>query len=451
MKRLVAVVALVLVPLAWMPLAADAAAPTCQGKPATIVGKPGKTVLGTDGPDVVVSGGSSIVSTGDGNDVVCMTGTTKDGYRAKLYSGDGDDSVVAHAGNFVKANLGLGKDTFSGGSEIDDVEAGDPADDEFDSYEDDAADTISTGGGDDYVLAAGNDTVDLGTGDDGMQWHGPAGVPFTGEANGGPGSNYIELGAFGVEGDEPASWVLDTRTSTFSRDGETLVSWTRFSQFGVGLDTVERLLMTGSSRDESFSVYPLGLASSPIIISAGGGDDTINVGGNLTPGELDLDIDGGPGRDLLHVFGYEFYESSLVLDLKAGHYRYHDEEDTRTVPVKRVEDAEVQGIAEVSLRGDSSANRLTVWADQTDFPVLDECQITISGSGGDDRLVLKSKKIDKSWKKCPAPLLRGQGDNDVLVGSRLGERLVGGPGRDVARGGPGRDVCVAETRVSCAD
>ena len=172
MKKLAATAALVLVPLAWTPLTADAAAPTCQGKPASIVGKPGRTVLGTDGPDVVVSGGSSIVSTGGGDDVVCMTGTTKDGYRAKLYAGDGDDAVVADAGNFVKANLGLGKDTFAGGREVDDVEAGEPADDEFDSYEDDAADSISTGGGDDTVLAGGDDRIDLGTGDDGLRWYG---------------------------------------------------------------------------------------------------------------------------------------------------------------------------------------------------------------------------------------------------------------------------------------
>ena len=42
----------------------------------------------------------------------------------------------------------------------------------------------------------------------------------------------------------------------------------------------------------------------------------------------------------------------------------------------------MQGIAEVSLRGDSSANRLTVWADQTDFPVLDRCQIAIWAAAG---------------------------------------------------------------------
>lgn len=444
MKTLAAAVALVLAPLAWAPLAADAAAPTCQGKPATLVGKPGKNVYGTDGPDVVVSGGSSIVSTGDGNDTVCMTGTTKDGYRAKLYSGDGDDSVVASAGNFVKANLGLGTDTFSGGGEDDDVEAGEPADDEFDTYEDDAVDTISTGGGDDYVLASGEDTVDLGRGDDGMQWHGPTGVPYTGAADGGPGSNYIELGAFG-----PGSWVLDNQSRTFSRGSETLVSWSRFAKFGVGIHDADALLMNGSEKDESFSVYPLGLDTPPITVSAGGGGDTITAGGNLTPGEIDLDIDGGPGRDLLRVFGYEFFESSLVLDLKAGSYRYKDEETARTVPVQDVEDAEVQGVAQVTLRGDSSANRLTVWADQTDFPVLKSCRVTISGGGGADRLRVRSKPIDKSWKNCPSPVLQGQGGNDVLVGSLLGEKLLGGPGRDVAKGGPGRDLCVAETRMGC--
>ena len=50
------------------------------------------------------------------------------------------------------------------------------------------------------------------------------------------------------------------------------------------------------------------------------------------------------------------------------------------------------------------------------------------------------------WRR--ACLLEPRG-NDVLVGSLLDEKLLGGPGRDVARGGPGRDVCDAETRMGC--
>ena len=191
------------------------------------------------------------------------------------------------------------------------------------------------------------------------------------------------------------------------------------------------------------------MSGPPITVEAGGGNDTIDVGGSDTPGELDLDIDGGPGRDLVHLRGYEFVRASLVLDLAAGTYRYQDDEASEKVPLDGIEDAEVQGIPEVTLRGDSSANRLTVRADQTDFPVFKRCQVVVSGGGGDDRLTLLSAPIQSSWKNCPAPVLRGQAGNDVLVGSLLGERLLGGSGRDVARGGPGTDGCIAETQMGC--
>lgn len=452
MKTLSTAAALALVvPVLWTPFAAVAAPPTCQGQPATIVGKPGKVVLGTDGPDVVVSRGASIVSTRGGNDVVCVTGTTADGRRAKVFSGDGNDSVVADAGNVVKATLGLGEDIFRGGAEVDDVKAGDPPEDEFDSYEDDAADTIRTGGGSDRVLASSEDTLALGSGDDSLQWHGSAGEPYAGTADGGSGSNRLELAATSVvEGEEPAPWVLDNRVGTLSRTGATQVAWSRFTRFGVQVDDgIEGLLMKGGAQDESFSHSQLGLSGPPVVVEAGGGRDTIFVGGGSTPGELDLDLDGGPGRDLVHVYGYEFVKASMVLDLTAGRYRYEDHDASATAPLAGIEDVEVQGIPDVTVRGDSAANRLTVHADQRDFPVFTSCAVTMSGRGGADRLLMLSAPVDRSWKKCPAPVLRGQAGNDVLAGSLLDEKLLGGQGRDVARGGPGRDVCVAETRVGC--
>ena len=181
------------------------------------------------------------------------------------------------------------------------------------------------------------------------------------------------------------------------------------------------------------------MSGPPITVEAGGGNDTIDVGGSDTPGELDLDIDGGPGRDLVHLRGYEFVRASLVLDLAAGTYRYQDDEASEKVPLDGIEDAEVQGIPEVTLRGDSSANRLTVRADQTDFPVFKRCQVVVSGGGGDDRLTLRRHRSSRAGRTALPPSCEVRPANDVLVGSLLGERLLGGSGRDVARGGPGTD------------
>lgn len=448
MKTLAAVAVLVLLPLGTP--AADAAVPTCQGKPATHVGKPGRSLTGTNGADVMVSRGASHVNGSGGDDRICVTGSTQDGYRVRVTGGDGDDAVLVTSRNTVRAFLGDGADTYVGGGEVDLVYGGDFDDDEFLDYRDDDADSFRTGGGDDRVSASGADMITLGSGNDRLEWGGPAGEPYTGDADGGPGRNYLDVVARNVEGEEPASWVLDSRTGTISRDGQALVSWTRFTRFGVLVDTgLEGVLLRGSARSESFYPSTVGLSGPPITVRAGGGDDTIDVGGRDTPGNLDLDLGGGRGRDLLHVRGYDFVPASLDLDLGKGAYSYQDEDASATAPLAGIEDVEVEDIPEVALRGDSSANRLTVHADQTDWPVFKRCQITVSGRGGRDRLVLRSAPVQASWKKCPSPVLRGQAGNDVLVGSRLDEKLLGGPGRDIARGGPGRDVCIAETRMGC--
>ena len=69
------------------PFTAEAAAPMCQGEKATLVGEPGKNVYGTAGRDVVVSRGAYLVVTLDGNDLICMTGTTADGCVAEIRYG----------------------------------------------------------------------------------------------------------------------------------------------------------------------------------------------------------------------------------------------------------------------------------------------------------------------------------------------------------------------------
>jgi Ca2+-binding RTX toxin-like protein len=43
----------------------------------------------------------------------------------------------------------------------------------------------------------------------------------------------------------------------------------------------------------------------------------------------------------------------------------------------------------------------------------------------------------------------GAAGDDVLTGLRWSDRLVGGPGRDVANGRGGRDECVAEIELRC--
>src|SRR4051794_38994416 len=69
---------------------ARAAAPTCRGVPATLVGSPDIPALaGTSGPDVIITAGSRLVSARAGSDLVCVTGSNS----RVVVAGAGDDRV----------------------------------------------------------------------------------------------------------------------------------------------------------------------------------------------------------------------------------------------------------------------------------------------------------------------------------------------------------------------
>src|SRR5687767_1867982 len=78
--------------------AATAVTETCRGEAATIVGTPGKPVLGTPGDDVIVSNRAGSVAAGDGDDLVCLSPTQDDepgGMVVRVDAGAGDDVVVS--------------------------------------------------------------------------------------------------------------------------------------------------------------------------------------------------------------------------------------------------------------------------------------------------------------------------------------------------------------------
>jgi Ca2+-binding RTX toxin-like protein len=116
--------------------------PTCNGKPATIVGTPGVDVLtGTARDDVIVTGaGRDWIAAGAGNDTIC-TGAGRDVIR----SGAGDDTTKA----------GPARDVLLGGTGNDKLEAST------------GGDVLIGGTGDDSLLGArGNDTLNGGRGND---------------------------------------------------------------------------------------------------------------------------------------------------------------------------------------------------------------------------------------------------------------------------------------------
>ena len=132
---------------------ASAAAPQCQGRPATLVGTLGDDILqGTPGPDVIVGlAGDDRIFGANGNDVICG-GLDNDfalGGRGddRLIGGLARDGLVGSAGSDVVLG-GAGRDTLVGGRGDDVLRGG--AD----------SDSVLLDRGDDFVSGgAGNDDL----------------------------------------------------------------------------------------------------------------------------------------------------------------------------------------------------------------------------------------------------------------------------------------------------
>ncbi len=173
--------------------AAPAAAPTCNGRAATIVAA-GGAVVGTAGADVIVGTAARDVIDGrGGEDTICAAGGDDDvrggAGRDIILGGDGDDRLRGDGGS-DRIVGGAGADLLRGGAGNDDLRggtgrdraAGDDGDDRVDGESgDDNLDDQGLGGngrdrlfggkGNDRVRTKGRgaDVVDCGTGLDSVQ------------------------------------------------------------------------------------------------------------------------------------------------------------------------------------------------------------------------------------------------------------------------------------------
>jgi Ca2+-binding RTX toxin-like protein len=91
---------------------AQAAAETCQGRAATVVGS-ADVVNGTEGDDVIVTNGATRVRALGGNDVVCVTGGPESGsVRQDIDLGSGDDRLLVERA----ADVGGPGSSYAGGT-----------------------------------------------------------------------------------------------------------------------------------------------------------------------------------------------------------------------------------------------------------------------------------------------------------------------------------------------
>ncbi len=416
------------VPAAAQPLSGGQATATdlCQGQVATIVGTADQRHMrGTIGPDVIVTGGADSVKALEGDDVVCVTGSTR-----RLNTGDGHDHVRTSNGRTrTGVSLGRGDDTFSGGNRVDFVSPGR------------GTDHVATGGGNDGYLDGGfslrfsDDVVALGPGNDrAVTPPNPAGT-----VDGGAGSNELVPK---VDFDtEPGPWTFDNVTETGTNPDGTRFVWRNFQEFtfAPGFDGAA-VTFAGSGRDERVSVdrffeYGPSLRS----VDMGAGDDRVTF--DSTVGHAD----GGPGHDRLDVQDLgDPHDAGFVpaigVDLRAGQLRT---EGVRRNAVS-FEDLLVSNFGVVELAGNGRENSMTVGH---------ACSVHMTGRGGRDRLVARPGGVCDEYEADPDVPRRvvafGSAGNDELVGRETSDVLVGGPGRDSADGRAGHDRCAAEVRRRC--
>jgi Ca2+-binding RTX toxin-like protein len=409
-SRVLTSIVVVAVAGAVLPLHPAAAAPTCFGKRATIVGTNRESreveLTGTRGNDVIVGlRGADDIDARGGDDLIC--------------AGGGDDLIEGGAGN-DKIKGGDGIESILGGGGHDSIWAGPGLAEEL--FGERGNDRLFGGPGtaDELYGGPGDDIMNGGRGRDIVVFvESPKGVHAdlsTGEATGHGNDRMIAVeNAFGtflndvLYGDEGANTlgggpgddeVHGLGGDDHLRSGEGAEAGTDLLDGGEGLDTanyylswdpVEADLNTGQAVtngvDTLESIENLfGSKESDVLI----GNDEDNV----IQGFQGDDVTDGRGGTDMAVFGNSF---ELVIDL-------------------------VEGTA-VEYRG---SDTLENFEDIIGSPYAD----TIIGDDGPNAI----------WGGSGADTLAGAGENDTLIGER---------GNDSVNGGNGADTCEGETEIEC--
>ncbi|MDZ5664094.1 calcium-binding protein [Nocardioides sp. S-58] len=457
---------------------ATAAAQTCRGEAATIVGT-GARITGTEGRDVIVTATAGVVDARGGDDLICVAVTDTSSNALSVAAGAGADVVdtTATSGTYyVSSELGPGTDSYFGGSVNDTVYGGDRAAPQTDTE----ADTIDTGAGGDGVFTGSpgtpnRDVVRLGDGPDQLYLGAPA-LAADAVVDGGAGGDALRLAA--GDGDLAVDMVLGTFT--------TAAGTASFGSFeaidlSVGDGTVG---YRGTEGPDDLDVQPVD--GTPVLqVATGGGDDSVSVApATIAAGSR---FDAGAGQDDVVA---ATRTGRLAVDLPGDLLAV----DGVEVPARGVEHAWLLAPT-VAMTGDADDNDLTWtgcdavlrggpgddslrWAydllfESYEFDCVGDASVdggdgrdTVRGNSGDDRLIGGPGR-DQVEGRGGSDRIRGGGGNDVLDGGEgrddvRGEQgrdvlrgrasadtLLGGPGRDTADGSNGRDRCVAERQRGC--
>ncbi len=336
---------------------AAAAAQTCNGREATIVGTSGADELhGTSGDDVIVGlGGKDFIVGRTGRDLICG-GPGRDYLHGRagwdhIYGGDGNDVIrggragdrmygnagedVIHGGQAFQTNEfygGEGNDRLVGG--VESVDAG--------------AELFNGGLGDDVIRGGANENYVVGgLGIDDVDY---------------AGSPYRIFSLVGCSPTQPGSATVDLTTGTFSAPAGqgTFTGGTPERVVGswcddviIGTDDAEALgggaggddRLEGRGGDDR--LYAMNGRSTAL--SGGAGWDRILVGVDGATLPKTIDVEGGGGGDELVIES----SSALHIDLSLGTVS-----GALTGSLSQIPNAGATGAGSHTLIGDAADNRL---------------------------------------------------------------------------------------------
>jgi Ca2+-binding RTX toxin-like protein len=392
--------------------AATAAAETCQGQAATIVGTPGGEIVGTEGADVIVTNGATRVDARSGDDLVCGTG------RAPVFAtilGAGADTFVADSSggrHFIHAGAIVGRE---------DVVSPDTTDTEADVIR--AASAVVVSG---MPGQSNADIIDLDFGE--ISWSGIQTAPSA-----------VSVGTGGILGVRSATGDVAMYAKGTVTGDDTALTWTgQFDRLAF-TTSAERGMFTfrGTSGTEHVKVNAPTTYDRNIALRSGKDSyESNSLGGRATR----IKGDGGRNQLLLELTSHGRVRADLsrsrVTATKAG--------KERSIRVRGFDDLIVSA-KRADVIGTNRANRIGVIA----------CRVTISGKKGRDDLYADVRYRGLgTWStpRCDTQKATINGDrgNDTIRGSLGSDRLIGGPGKDLAQGRTGGfDVCEGEKVREC--
>lgn len=434
--------------------AAAAAPPTCDGRPATIVGTPGPDELnGTPGSDVIVGlGGSDTIDGAGGNDWICAGNGHDVVYggagRDRVWGGGGTDRIGGQAGDDHLA--GEAGDDRLYGAGLNDTLHGGGGNDVLDSG--DGHDSLHGGAGADRLYGrTGNDNLYGGWGPDRL-FGGGHDDTLSGErgrdhVDGGAGKDTLHLTSPGV------GVTLDLATGAFTTvDGK---------ETEAGIENVSGTpgddVLYGGTGPNVMSGQPFGGANQDRVYGRGG-DDVLD--GNQVWGGAGNDFLngneswGGDGRDThIDTSGLTRASGQDGNDLFITH-------------------ASSSPNAQMTAYGGPGDDRFLLRDDcAPHFPDCEQNQIRFGGGDGIDRIQvvvweedsgpranepyrfdLPARRVTNTVSGLAMPIFNveqavgGAGD-DTLIGTGESDVLMGGDGNDTISGAGGNDVLAGGTRV----